>query len=415
MIKGAGSLRGNKTARTNTHGSFLTRLIRLVDIPAVEPPALPRDRSAWSVLTAIFLAVIAQYGCSSIPEWWFFPQSPTRNDRFLLPPAGTDVVGNVQIAIARYKDTLPDIARHYDLGYNEIVAANPSVDPWLPGKGTQVVLPTQFILPKSAREGLVLNLETLRLFYYPKPKSGEPAVVITHPIGIGREGWQTPQGKARITQKVENPSWTVPASVRKEHAQKGDPLPPVVPPGPDNPLGGFAMRLSLPSYLIHGTNKPWGVGMRVSHGCVRLYPEDIVRLFPEVPVGTKVHIVNQPYVAGWLNGYLYLEAHPPLAEDAKRWGDSLKPMEKVVRAKAADFLDAVDWDKARRIAREARGIPIPTSPNSLEFKDVLARARRVPSVPRWAQVDSRKVDTNAPNEAARRRIKAEEQQTSDSN
>ena len=416
MIKRAGSSRGKKTARTSTHGSLLARLKHLVFTPGDEPPpALSPNRTAWPILTAVFLVVITQNGCSTTPEWRFFQQSATRSDRFLLPPAGTDVVGHVQIAIARHEDTLPAIARLYDLGYNEIVAANPGVDPWLPGKGTHVVLPTQFILPKSAREGLVLNLATLRLFYYPKPKSGEPALVITHPIGIGREDWQTPQGKTQITQKVANPSWTVPASVRKEHAQKGDPLPPVVPPGPDNPLGKFAMRLSFPSYLIHGTNKPWGVGMRVSHGCVRLYPEDIVRLFPEVPVGTKVHIVNQPYVAGWLNGNLYLEAHPPLAEYAKRWGDSLEPMEKVVRAKAMDTLNAVDWDKARRIAREARGIPISTSPNSLEFMDVLARARRVPSVPRWAQVNSHKNDANDPSKAASRRIKAEEQQSSDSN
>ena len=142
----------------------------------------------------------------------------------------------------------------------------------------------------------------MRLFYFPEPREGEAPEVITHPIGIGREGWQTPEGYSTITRKVVQPTWTVPASVLREYAEKGEPLDPVVPPGPDNPLGSHAMRLSLPSYLIHGTNKSYGVGMRVSHGCVRLYPEDIARLFPQVPVGTEVHIINEPYVAGWRDG-----------------------------------------------------------------------------------------------------------------
>ena len=291
-------------------------------------------------------------------------------------------MGIVQIATARHEDTLSDIARRYDLGYEEIVAANPGMDPWLPGEGARVVLPTQFVLPDAPREGLVLNLAAMRLFYYPRPGADEPHRVITHPIGIGREGWRTPQGTSHITEKIVQPTWTVPASVRREHANKGDPLPPVVPPGPNNPLGAFAMRLSLPSYLIHGTNQPWGVGLRVSHGCVRLYPEDIARLFPEVPEGTRVTIVNQPYVAGWLNEQLYLEAHQPLAEDAKRWGKSLKPMEQAVATKAVGP-DAVNWDKARTVAHEARGIPIPVSPDSPELADVLTTAPQVPSNPPW--------------------------------
>ena len=291
-------------------------------------------------------------------------------------------MGIVQIATASHEDTLSDIARRYDLGYEEIIAANPGMDPWLPGEGAQVVLPTQFVLPDTPREGLVLNLAAMRLFYYPRPGADEPPRVITHPIGIGREGWRTPLGVSRITEKIVQPTWTVPASVRREHASKGDPLPPVVPPGPDNPLGDFAMRLSIPSYLIHGTNQPWGVGLRVSHGCVRLYPEDIARLFPEVPKGTRVTIVNQPYVAGWRNGQLYLEAHQPLAEDAKRWGTSLKPMEQAVTAKAA-APDVVNWDKARKVAHEALGIPIPVSPDSPNLTEVLTSAPLVPSNPPW--------------------------------
>jgi L,D-transpeptidase ErfK/SrfK len=250
-----------------------------------------------------------------------------------------------------------------------------------------VVLPTQFVLPDTSRKGLVLNLAAMRLFYFPEATPGDTPVVITHPIGIGREGWRTPQGTSRITEKLVKPTWNVPVSVRREHAEMGDPLPARVPAGPDNPLGDFAMRLSLPSYLIHGTNKPYGVGMRISHGCVRLYPEDIARLFDEVPVGTPVQIINEPYVAGWRDGQLYLEAHEPLAEEARRWGDTLAPMEAAVKIRALGLSDAVDWEKARQVAREARGIPVPISPGSPELDDVLARARRVPSIPHWARAD----------------------------
>lgn len=306
-----------------------------------------------------------------------------RGDRFVLPDENTDVIGAVQVVVARQEDTLPDFARRYGLGHDEIVAANPGVDPWLPGSGTRVVLPTQFVLPDAPREGIVVNLASLRLFYFPKRQEGEPQTVVTHPIGIGREGWRTPLGRMRIAQKTENPTWTPPASVRREHAKQGEILPAVVKAGPDNPLGAHAMRLSRPSYLFHGTNKPFGVGMRVSHGCIRLYPEDIAELFQEVPVGTKVNIVNQPYLAGWKNGELFLEAHPPLAEDAKRWKGSLKPMEKLLGARAGDDPTVVDWTRAQEVAREARGIPVPVSPGSPDLEDVVARARRVPRVPPW--------------------------------
>ena len=244
----------------------------------------------------VLCTLAALSGCASYPDWQFGErdavETPAPSDRFALPADGADVIGDVQVTVARHKDTLHDIARRYDLGYQEIVAANPGVDPWLPGQGTQVVLPTQFVLPNGKREGLILNLASMRLYYFPKPANGEAPVVITHPIGIGREGWQTPEGLSHVTQKVVRPSWTVPASVLREYAEKGEPLEPIVPPGPDNPLGSHAMRLSIPGCLIHGTNKSYGVGMRISHGCVRLYPEDIVRLFPEVPSGTRVRIIR---------------------------------------------------------------------------------------------------------------------------
>lgn len=332
---------------------------------------------------ATLLASLLLSGCASLSELGASGREAIRGDRFVLPDKETDVVGAVQVVVARHEDTLPDFARRYGLGHDEIVAANPGVDPWLPGSGTRVVLPTQFVLPDAPREGIVVNLASLRLFYFPKRKEGEPQEVVTHPIGIGREGWRTPLGRMRIAQKTENPTWTPPASVRREHAKNGHILPAVVKAGPDNPLGAHAMRLSRPSYLFHGTNKPYGVGMRVSHGCMRLYPEDIAELFQEVPVGTKVNIVNQPYLAGWRNGELYLEAHAPLSEDAKRLKGSLRPMEKVLKARAGEDPLAVDWQKAQEVAQDARGIPVPVSPGSPDLEEVVARARRVPRVPPW--------------------------------
>lgn len=354
------------------------RLMRNANWPGIR-------RYAWATRIGILCTIMSLSGCATLSD--MLSQTPVRTDTFVLPPEGTEVIGEVQVVTASHEDTLADFARRYGLGFDEIVAANPGVDPWLPGEGTRVVLPTQFVLPDAPSNGLVLNLAAMRLFYFPKPEGDEPPVVITHPIGIGRQGWRTPQGTLRVTQKIKDPTWRVPASVRREHAKMGDPLPAVVPAGPKNPLGAYAMRLSRPSYLIHGTDKPYGVGMRVSHGCVRLYPEDIARLFPEVPKGTRVRIVNQPYLAGWRDGKLYLEAHPPLAEEAKRWKGSLKPMEKVVLARAGDSPDAVDWETAGEVAGEARGIPVPISPNSPDLDDVLARARRVPRTPPWAEAN----------------------------
>jgi len=339
----------------------------------------------------VLCTLAALSGCASYPDWQIGErdavETPAPSDRFVLPADGADVIGDVQVTVARHKDTLHDIARRYDLGYQEIVAANPGVDPWLPGQGTQVVLPTQFVLPEGKREGLILNLASMRLYYFPKPVNGEAPVVITHPIGIGREGWQTPEGLSHVTQKVVRPSWTVPASVLREYAEKGEPLEPIVPPGPDNPLGSHAMRLSIPGYLIHGTNKSYGVGMRISHGCVRLYPEDIVRLFPEVPLGTRVRIINEPYVAGWRDGRLYLDAHKPLSEEAARSDRKLVALEQALAVKAAYENVTIDWSRARTVANDARGIPVPISTGSPDLAGLLARAPRVPSEPYWAAAD----------------------------
>jgi L,D-transpeptidase ErfK/SrfK len=281
----------------------------------------------------------------------------------------SDLVGRVQVTIARHEDTLPDLARRFNVGYEEIVRANPGVDPWLPGEGTRIVLPTRFVLPDAPREGLVINLAAMRLFYYlPRKDKNAPLEVETHPIGIGKVGWSTPEGRTKIVSKVKDPSWTPPVSVRKEHAENGDPLPAKVPAGPDNPLGRHMMRLGWPSYLMHGTNKPYGVGMRVSHGCIRLYPEDISRIYDEVPVGTSVTVVNQPYLLGWKGDVLYVQAYGPLDDDERNWehgpaslrkkGAKSKSMlwKRIVAADAS-----IDWEHARELAEKPSGIPLAVS------------------------------------------------------
>ncbi len=237
---------------------------------------------------------------------------------------GDEVFGEVQVIEARHEDTFVALARTHNVGYEELRKANPAVDEWLPGEGTKITIPSRYVLPRAPQRGIVVNVAELRLYYFPgesgtPPEGVAPGArrVITHPISIGRMDWSTPLGVTTITAKVANPSWYPPQSIRDEHAARNDILPRVVPPGPDNPLGGHAMRLGLPGYLIHGTNKPSGVGMRVTHGCVRMFPEDIEALFKTVPVGTAVNIVNQPVKIGWTaDGTLYLESHPALMESS---------------------------------------------------------------------------------------------------
>lgn len=303
--------------------------------------------------------------------------APIDSRVFRLEPDG-NVVGQVQVVTARAEDTFADIARRYDLGFDELVQANRTVDPWLPGEGTPIVLPTQFVLPDAPRDGIVINTAAMRLFYYPRPGASEPPTVITHPIGIGRVGWATPTGETKVVAKAKDPAWYVPESILKEHAEAGDPLPAVVPAGPNNPLGTRVLRLGLPSYLIHGTNKPAGVGMRVSHGCVRLYPEDIEALYPRVPVGTPVHIVNQPMLVGERDGILYLEVHRPLEGKSKEQDAALESLLRMVSAVGGDErYVGVDWDKIARLVDRPLGFPVPISSGSPDVESVLASARPV--------------------------------------
>jgi L,D-transpeptidase ErfK/SrfK len=305
--------------------------------------------------------------------------------RFTLQQ-GTDVVGRVQVTVARQEDTLPDIARRFNIGYEEIVRANPGVDPWLPGEGTEIVLPTRFVLPDAPREGVVINLPAMRLFYYlPRKSKDAPQEVLTHPIGIGKVGWKTPEGRTKVTQKTKDPTWTPPLSVRREHEKEGDPLPAKVPPGPDNPLGRHAMRLGWPTYLIHGTNKPYGVGMRASAGCIRLYPEDIAEVFELLPVGTPVMIVNQPFLLGWEGDQLYVQAYDVMEDDERDWSHGPKALRKKgLRSKSTTWKriaaeDAqVNWELAHEVAQKPLGIPVAVMKGREDRTDaLLAAAPRV--------------------------------------
>jgi L,D-transpeptidase ErfK/SrfK len=267
---------------------------------------------------------------------------------YRLDGQNDSVIGQPFYVKSRHEDTLLDIGRHNGLGYDEMKHANPKLDMWVPGEGTDVLVPTFYVLPKAPRNGIVLNLAEKRLYHYP----GESGRVVTYAISIGREGWDTPLGSFHIVRKDKDPAWYPPASIHKERADEGrPPLPAVVPPGPDNPLGQHALRLSVPGYLIHGTNKPWGLGMEVSHGCIRMYPENIAELFPEVSVKTPVTIVDQPYKIGWLGDELYLEVH-------LKDGEEPKPLEEIVPAALARTPGvSVDWGEVELAVRENTGLP----------------------------------------------------------
>jgi L,D-transpeptidase ErfK/SrfK len=281
---------------------------------------------------------------------------PISRNYFVLEADDQGVIGDLQIVLSREEDTFSDLAREYGLGYDEIVDANPGIDPWLPGENTPILLPTQYVLPDAPRDGIVLNIASKRLFYFPQSTEGHSQSVLTFPIGIGRVGWETPLGDAAVIAKARDPHWYVPASVRAEHEQAGDPLPAVVAPGPDNPLGRHVLKLDLPGYLIHGTNQPYGVGMRVSHGCVRLYPENIELLYSLVETGEAVTIVNQPYLSGWRDGELYFESHKQLEDDQTSAEEHLQHV--FISMGPDVFGNKREQDQARSASSEALGVPV---------------------------------------------------------
>lgn len=276
-----------------------------------------------------------------------------------LPGPEAVLFGREERVVTTFEDTLYEIARRFSLGSEEVVRVNPGIDPWLPGAGRSIVIPGQRVLPSGPREGIVVNLPEHRLYFYPKPVPGKPQKVYTYPISIGKMDWHTPLGKTRIVNKRERPSWVPPESVRREHIANGEPpLPAVVPPGPDNPLGNYAMRLGLAgAYLIHGTNNPIAVGMAVTHGCIRMYPEDIEELFPMVAVGTPVYLINEPVKVAWVDGQLLLEAHPPVDAQGQSREPELTVFEGLLEQALGQSVVAIHWDRARAELAQARGMP----------------------------------------------------------
>ncbi len=306
--------------------------------------------------------------------------APAVGGAAVLPlPASGDLIGAAAEVAAAHDDTLIDIARRYGLGYEEVVNANPGIDPWLPGAGTIVRLPLRRVLPDAPREGIVINLPEHRLYYFPAAKPGEARSVVTYPVSVGKMDWATPLGLTHIATKIKDPPWYPPESVRAEHAQRGDILPKMVPAGPDNPLGQFAMRLAIPGggYLIHGTNKPAGVGMEVTHGCMRLYPEDIEELFKRVAVDTPVRIVNQPHKVGWADGQLFVEVHPPLeVTDSGVFEPDRTALARLIAnaVRGRSGAGGVVWSRAETAFEEARGIPVTVTEPSSAAKVSLAGA-----------------------------------------
>jgi L,D-transpeptidase ErfK/SrfK len=289
-------------------------------------------------------------------KFWLFPGHPEkeiqRNDFSVA--RGDDVIGQLAVIKLENGDTLPDIARHFSLGINALSAANPGVDVWVPEAGERIILPLSFVLPDTPRNGIVVNLATMRLFQF--KGDSKSLEVSTYPVGIGTEERPTPTGQMRVIRKATRPTWHVPASIAKDHRQKGDPLPAEVPPGPENPLGEYALYLSNSGYLIHGTNKPASIGLNATNGCMRLYPENIEMLYKDTPVNTPVLIVNQPYLIGQRDGVLYMEAHKPMEESGAVELEKCYAKLRTIEKKTTHPLD---WKKIKEVQTEARGIPVP--------------------------------------------------------
>ena len=320
-------------------------------------------------LTALLVVISALNGCAvaikrAPDEYQLVPRHLTESvPRHLEEniartefsvPKGDDVVGRLAYISLEKGDTLPDIARHFGLGINDVTAANPGVDMWAPRVGERVMLPLSFILPDAPRKDIVINLAAMRLFQF--KGNSEPLTVLTYPAGVGTEERPSPTGQMYVERKAFRPTWHVPASIAEDHRKKGDPLPAKVLPGPQNPLGECALYLSKSSYLIHGTNKPASIGLRATNGCIRLYPEDVKNLYENTPIKTAVNIVEQPYLLGQANGVVYMEVHAPLdnldsAEFDKIYA-KLKNIEKESRR-------TLDWSKVKKVLAEARGIPVP--------------------------------------------------------
>lgn len=290
---------------------------------------------------------------------------------FPLPAAGSNMVGQLRVVLARQQDTLLDIARHYDVGYNEIRAANPGVDPWLPGAGTRVLVPTEYILPPKPWQGIIINIPERRLFFFPSGQN----IVYTFPVGIFRPNWPDPVGSTKIIAKVKNPTWTVPKNIQEEHAKAGEPIPAFFPAGPDNPMGELALETGWSQIFIHGTNKPWGVGMRVSHGCFHVYPENEVQLFKMVKVGTPVRTIDAPYVVGSDgSGTLYLQSFEPVEAYHKGGNHQQRAVDAIsAYSKSVQQNWTINWQRVIDLVQKPNTVPAPININTPGLRAVVAQ------------------------------------------
>jgi L,D-transpeptidase ErfK/SrfK len=328
-------------------------LNRIIDRPPLSN-RLPLAILLMVVLSLPGCADVRGFLAKSLPMPGYPADTIERND-FVVAQDDT-VIGRLAMIRLEKGDTLPDLARHFSLGIDTVSSANPGIDIWVPEVGERILLPLSFILPDTHRKGIVINLAAMRLFHF--KKSGNLLAVSTYPVGVGTSERSTPMGKMVVTRKKHRPTWYVPTSIAQDHRKKGDPLPPSVPPGALNPLGEYALYLSEAGYLIHGTNKPASIGLRATNGCIRLYPEDIERLFKKTAVRTSVHIVNQPYLVGQRDGIVYLEAHTPFEESGTaNWKKIYAELQDIEKKSGR----ALDWKKVKDVVLEARGIPVPVS------------------------------------------------------
>lgn len=287
---------------------------------------------------------------------------PMAQARLYTLQKNNDLIGRIQIIQARRGQTFASIARRYDIGYYELIEANPGVDPEHIKAGTMLLIPTRYLLPpihhtRQNYRGIVINIAEMRLYYF-TPYTN---TIYTYPIGIGRQNWETPIGSMSIVEKRKNPWWYVPKTIRESRKKDGVMLPFKMPPGPDNPLGHYAMRLSQRAFLIHGTNQPPGVGRRSTSGCIRLYPEDIKQLYTMTTLDTPVEIVNQPNKIGWANHQLYLESHEPLQEmlvEADKVVLNRRAMTSYLKTSIGLEHTKVDWEKAKHMSQQPIGIPL---------------------------------------------------------
>ena len=279
----------------------------------------------------------------------------------MLPENGDNVVGSIQYQAVNGNETLLDIARKFDIGYNEIVAANPGVNPWMPGKNYRVVIPSQFVLPPKPWRGIVVNLPEMRLYFFPPVSSFPDRRVFTMPLSIGKIKWQTPTGKFHVTDKIKHPSWTVPESIVSEFGLERYGNRRIIPPGDDsNPLGDYAILLNEPGYLVHGTNKPFSIGRRVSHGCMRLYPEDIEMLFDYVDRDMPVRIINLPVKVGKRQNTIFVETHANMQEDVVDRGINITPVVRsIIRQIQGYWVPESAWQHLEKITSQASGLPVP--------------------------------------------------------